>query len=135
MVVIYLGAIPPSDLRGNSRANRYQISKTRKTKRDESHAMAIEDCTTHGGRKHECCWSRELQRKVTDKVLITFSFYHWKKVDLDNLAIGMKSFVDGIADSGFVPNDTPDYVQYGEHTFTMCKKGESKTVVTIERIK
>ena len=31
-----------------------------------------------------------------------------RKVDLDNLLIGYKSFVDGLVESGLIPSDAPD---------------------------
>ena len=51
--------------------------------------------------------------------------------DIDNIAFGMKAFVDGMVDAEAVQDDTPDRVLYGDHTFTRKPK-TSRTVVEIE---
>tara|TARA_Y100000310_G_scaffold258685_1_gene267164 strand:+ start:965 stop:1234 length:270 start_codon:yes stop_codon:yes gene_type:complete len=60
---------------------------------------------------------------------IQFHFRNWRKIDIDNLAIGMKSWVDGLVDAGLLVDDDPDHLTYGEHTFTRCKKGEEGVTV------
>ena len=35
-------------------------------------------------------------------------FYHNRKIDYDNFHIGFKSSLDGIVDSGLVPDDNPE---------------------------
>ena len=121
-IVIELGYIPPAEVRGNTRAHwtkRWNITKRMK----ESAYWHIEE--------HYADWLPYFE--IVDKVKITFTFEHWRKIDLDNLAIGMKAFVDGAL--LMMPfDDDPDHVVYGAHTFTKCKKGESKTIVTIEEL-
>ena len=112
--------IPPEEVRGNSNANRW--AKARVTKRVRQSAI-----------EHLLAELPEFTH-YTRKVLITFQFHHWRKIDCDNLAIGMKPFVDGLVGSEMFIDDDPDHVVYGAHTFALCKKGESRTIVTIEEI-
>ena len=115
-IVIELEYIPPAEVRGNSRA--HWAMKAQKAK----------ELSLSG-------WVRRFNEPGLDgQVRITFAFYHWRKIDLDNLAIGMKSFVDGLIRGGLMLDDDPDHVVYGAHTFTKCPKGESRTIVTIEEL-
>ncbi len=69
------------------------------------------------------------------KARITYRFYHNRKIDLvENLVVGMKSFLDGLVDANVFPGDDPDHVVPGEHTFTKCARGESRVEVLIEEI-
>ena len=111
-IVIELDWIPPAEVRGNSRAHwakRYRVT--------DSMRMSGEVRT------------RAIRPMDASRLRVTFNFKHWRKIDLDNLAIGMKAFIDGM-----FRDDDPDHVVYGAHTFTKCPKGESRTVVTIEEL-
>ena len=112
--------IPPKEVRGNYFGHwRPKADAARKVRQSAiEHLLAELPEFTH----------------YTRKGLITFQFHHWRKIDIDNLAIGMKPFVDGLVDSEMFIDDDPDHVVYGEHRFALCKKGESKTVVTIEEL-
>ncbi len=112
--------IPPKEVRGNSTAHwRTKANVTHRVRQSAiEHLLAELPNFTY----------------YTRKVLITFQFHHWRKIDHDNLAIGMKPFVDGLVDSEMFIDDDPDHVVYGAHTFTKCKKGESRTIVTIEEL-
>ena len=69
------------------------------------------------------------------KARITYRFFHWRKIDLvENLVVGMKSFLDGLADANVFPNDDPDHVVPGLHTFTKCKRGESRVEIVVEEL-
>ena len=127
-IVIELGYIPPAEVRGNSRAHwrvKYKVSKDMKAA-GLWNGMLAKD----GMRFQPLIQLRLAQEKGT--LRISFAFFHTRKIDLDNLAIGMKPFVDGLVESELLVDDDPDHVVYGEHSFTLCKKGESRTVVTIE---
>lgn len=113
------GGIPPKEVRGNSRANRWVKARELKKLRVSGF--------WHG--KGECS-HLQLLRLAS----IQFTFYHWRKIDLDNLQIGMKGFVDGLVNSEVFIDDDPDHLQFGKPKFVKCKKGESKTVVRIEAI-
>jgi|TARA_Y100000296_G_scaffold44534_1_gene51154 Holliday junction resolvase RusA-like endonuclease len=67
------------------------------------------------------------------KARITYHFIHNRDIDLDNIAYGMKAFVDGCVDAGLCKDDSPQYVTYGEHTFTKKPK-TSRTRIQIEEI-
>jgi crossover junction endodeoxyribonuclease RusA len=120
MVVIYLGAIPPQEIRGNSRSHWAKKNRARSDWRESGRAHGMVDCSTLLG---------------SEKISIQFHFHHNRLIDLDNLCIGMKPWVDGLVDKGVVPDDSPEHVVYEKAEFSKCKKGESRTVVTIERIK
>ena len=113
-----VGAIPSALIRGNSRANRW--AKARETK-----------LWRKSGQDH---WLTEGRGAELQKAKITFTFHHDRKIDGDNLAIGLKPFVDGLVDMGMFPDDDPDHVSYGSHVFVKCPKGESKTIVLIEEV-
>lgn len=114
--VVEIPYIPPAELRGNSRAH---WAKKRKLAR-EMHDSAFTSFLGSLWRPH--------------RIRLTFEFHHWRKVDLDNLAIGMKAWVDGLVWILELPSDDPDHVTYGEHRFVKCAKGESKTVIAIQDI-
>jgi hypothetical protein len=121
LVVVELPWIPPAELRGNSRA--YWTVRSRVTKDMRVDAFLL---TKEIGSPELGPW---------EKVRVTYEWYHWKLVDMGNLAIGMKAFEDGyLVDSGAVPDDSPQHVLFGEHTFTKCKRGNSHTIVTIEEV-
>ena len=95
-------SLPDASLRGNSRAHWAEKASAAKKMRNDATWMGLcegIDCTFA-------------------KARITYRFFHWRKIDLDNLAIGLKPFVDGLVDSKVIPDDTPEHVVFGEHTFT-----------------
>ena len=125
--LIEIGAIPPASLRGNSRAH-YMVKYRDERKWQQSgYEHAVFDI------------GRDNLLGLT-KVRLTFTFYHWRNIDLDNLAIGLKPFVDGFtfavkAEQGHIGfDDDPSHVVYGEHQFVKVKKGQSKTEVLIEEL-
>jgi crossover junction endodeoxyribonuclease RusA len=106
--------IPPAELRGNSRAHWKTIRRVNRERRDLAKWLALE----------------QLQGRIPfEKCTMIIDFYHNRKIDYDNLHIGFKSSLDGIVDSGLVPDDNPEVLDV-ELKFHKCKKGESKTVVT-----
>jgi hypothetical protein len=116
--VIEVGAIPEKELRGNSRA--HPLTKHRLGRK-----------WRESGRDHKN-FELGVGWWEVPKVRITFEFHHSRKIDHDNLAIGMKPFVDGLVDGGLVVDDGPDHVVYGQHTFV--KDSESKVIVTIQEV-
>lgn len=111
-------SLPDAVLRGNSRAHWAQRHRAAKKMRDDAMIMGLHD---FNGR--------------FSKAKITYHFFHWRKIDLDNLAGGgMKAFQDGLQDAGTIPNDDPDHVVPGEHTFTKCARGESRVEILVEEI-
>tara|TARA_Y100000310_G_C19971261_1_gene485582 strand:+ start:127 stop:507 length:381 start_codon:yes stop_codon:yes gene_type:complete len=121
-----VGAIPPASLRGNSRAHPIVAGKTKRKWRWEGYLTVIQDDVFRGlsAPGGTTVW--------LEKIKITFTFCHNRKIDLDNLTIGMKPWVDGLVDAKLVSDDTPDHVIYGEHSFVKCKRGASRTEVLIE---
>ena len=94
-------SLPDDKLRGNSRAHWTVKHRAAKAMRLDAHMLGMFDGLGH----------------TYAKARITYHFYHNRKIDLDNLAIGMKPFVDGLVDSKVIPDDTPEHVTFGEHTF------------------
>ena len=106
--------IPPAELRGNSRAHWRTVRRINRERRDLAKWLAVE----------------QLKGKVPfEKCTMIIEFYHSRKIDYDNLHIGFKSSLDGIVDSGLVPDDNPEVLDV-ELKFYKCKKGDSKTIVT-----
>jgi len=142
-IIIELDYIPPAEVRGNSRAHWRKKSATSRELRESAKFHVIFDAQ---------CWptSHILKLMPYDgQVRITYQFSHDRKIDIPNLAIGMKGFEDGLCvpkcqgcgkncaneiGAGLLIDDDPDHVVYGSHTFTLCKKGESRTIVTIEEL-
>lgn len=107
--------IPSAEVRGNSRAYwRKKHTKSQELKASGKDHMNLD----------------ELRGVHLSRVRITFHFTHNRSIDLDNLAIGMKYWVDGLIYAGLVEDDSPEYLTYGSHTFTKAK-GESQTLVEI----
>jgi len=123
-LVIQLGYIPPTEVRGNY-SGHWRGSHNKRVE------MRVSG-SDHGLIQREAC-SRSVAQAFK-KVRITFEFHHNRKIDLDNLAIGMKPFVDGLILSRLIEDDDPDHVIYGEHSFTKCKRGESRTIVLIQEL-
>ncbi len=69
-----------------------------------------------------------------DKAKITFTWHKAGVGDIDNFAIGMKAFVDGLRRGGMFPDDDYTHVTYGEHSFVRCKRVDTKTVILIEAV-
>ena len=119
-LVVEMPSIPPPELRGNSRAHWAKKRRAARVMGDEATAL-LSGAT----------WRPE-------RIKITFEFHHWRLVDLDNLCIGLKSWVDaavvmlGMVDKKGDPLDDPEHVVYGQHSFVRCGRGESKTTITIE---
>jgi len=115
-----VGAIPDAALRGNSRVQPRYRTRAKRLWNDSGSDHAIA--------------SMPVGYEPT-KLRFTFTFSHWRKIDLDNLAIGMKPWVDGFV-SVFGPGygDDPAHVVYGEHEFTSCRKGQSKTEVLVTEV-
>lgn len=111
-------SLPDASLRGNSRAHHMAKYRAAKKMRDDAMILGLHDFE---GR--------------FSKARITYHFFHWRKIDLDNLAGGgMKAFQDGLQDAGTISNDDPDHVVPGLHTFTKCAKGESRVEIIVEEI-
>lgn len=113
-LTLEMPSIPPAELRGNSTAHWAEKRRASAIMADE--AVALLSGTT---------WRPQ-------RIKFTFAFHHHRKVDFDNLGIGMKAFVDSAVVMLGMPNDDPDHVSYGEPSFTKCAKGQSKTIIIIE---
>lgn len=111
-------SLPDASLRGNSRA--HFMVKSRAAKKMREDAMWLGLC--------------EGIASMFAKARITYHFYHNRKIDLDNLAIGLKPFVDGLVDSKVIPDDTPEHVVFGEHTFTKFIAVDSRVEIVVEEI-
>jgi hypothetical protein len=111
---IVLGAIPPASLCGNSRAHYMKKYKEARDWRDSGYWHGIVDL---------------IEWRHVPKIRLTFLFRNKRKIDLDNLAIGMKPWVDGLVDAEVIEDDTPEHVSYGSHTF---EKGEPGMEILVE---
>ena len=124
--------IPPPELRGNSAVHWKAKLRAIKWLRDSGVAAATE--------------LRSQGVPMPLKTLkLTFEFIKPGRGDIDNFAIGLKHFVDGMIRHGLALDDDPDHVLYGEHTmrrprpgekmpFSVGKRTTGKTIVTIEHL-
>lgn len=111
-------SLPDAVLRGNSRAHWAKRHRAAKKMRDDAALLGIHDGFTF----------------MALKARVTYHFHHWRLIDLDNLVIGCKPFLDGLQDSAVIPEDNPEHITLGEHTFTKCAKGESRVEILVEEM-
>ena len=120
-LTIELYDVPPPEIRGNSRAHYRTMRSVSRERRETAKYLALS----------------EMQEAGIDglkaRVLVHYHFYNTREIDLDNLIIGMKPTLDGIVDSGLIEDDKPSNVKL-EAEFTICKKGERKTIITIKEM-
>ena len=111
-------SLPDAVLRGNSRAHWAKKAGAAKKMREDAMMLGLFDGLGH----------------TYAKARITYRFYHWRPIDIDNLAIGCKPFLDGLIDAKVAPSDRPEHVIFGEHTFTKCPKPGSWVEIEVEEI-
>jgi len=121
VVEIILYDIPPAQIRGNSKSKPVVKRIVNRSRREVAYALGLEAKQSN---------SNALQGALE----VYYKFYHWKKVDIDNCMIGMKSSLDGIVDSGVIEDDNPTFVTRIVGEFEQCKKGDSKTIIKIKQI-
>lgn len=115
--------VPPKEVRGNSRAHWRTVRKINRQRREEARLLILELMQGKG------------VETIPDRVLISYEFYHWKSIDLDNLIFGMKATLDGIVDSGLLIDDAPRSAKIEAEFFKEEKKdNNSRTVITIAEI-
>ena len=112
-------SLPDAVLRGNSRAHHMVKYKAAKKMRDDATMLGLREGLEH----------------TYAKARITYRFFNNRWIDLDNLVTGMAAFQNGLRDAMVFPDDTPDHVVLGEHTFMKCAKGESRVEVLVEEIR
>ena len=120
-LIIVLYDVPPAEIRGNSRAHFRTVRSINRQRRETAKFLTL---------------SEMQEAKITSlkpRVLVSYHFYNTREIDLDNLIIGMKPTLDGIVDSGVIEDDKPSNVKLAAE-FSLCKKGEKKTIITIEEI-
>ena len=117
---IELGWIPPGVLRGNMRGSYRGREKAR---------TAMKEAGKHNG--------MELGLDAPlEQCEVTFTLYHNRQaLDLDNMLIGYKYWMDGMVTGGVFTDDNAVHVsaltiRWGGKV----KKGESRTRVTIEEL-
>jgi hypothetical protein len=120
-ITIELYDVPPSEIRGNSRAH-YKIMRSINRQRRETAKFLALDAMQETGIK-----------TLKPRVMVHYHFYNTREIDLDNLIIGMKCTLDGIVDSGLIEDDSPSKVKL-EAEFSLCKKNEKKTLITLAEI-
>ena len=118
---IVLYDVPPPEIRGNSRAHFRTMRSVNRQRRETARYLAL-DAMEETGIKF-----------LKPRVLVSYHFFNTREIDLDNLIIGMKPTLDGIVDSNLIDDDKPSNVKL-EAEFTLCKKGERKTIITIKEI-
>jgi hypothetical protein len=117
---IVLPFLPPAELRGNSRAHWAIKARKAKQMRSSGYWHGLDDC---------------IDLRHLERVSVKYTFSNFRKIDLDNLVIGMKSWADGcLVDAEIVPDDNPDHVQLEAPEFTKTKKGDEKTIIDIKEI-
>ena len=119
--------VPPKEIRGNSRAHWRTVRKINRERRESAKLLAIET-------------AQKTDDKITvtpidSRVLISYEFYHWKPIDLDNLIFGMMSTLDGIVDSGIVLDDAPHLANIEAEFFKEQKKdNNSRVIISIKEM-
>ena len=105
--------LPPAAVMGNSRAHWNKRRLAVAELRESGHAHAL-----------------DAGHEPLGPACIRFEFRHWKvKVDLDNLIIGMKGWIDGLVDSGLIQDDSGDLLQHDGATLERVAKGEEGVTV------
>ena len=120
-ITIEMYGVPPPEIRGNSRSH-YKITRHINRKRREAAKYLAMDAIHETG-----------IQSLKPRVIVHYHFYNTREIDLDNLIIGMKSSLDGIVDSGLIEDDAPSKVKL-EAEFSLCKKNEKKTLITVSEI-
>ena len=120
-ITMQLYDVPPAEIRGNSRSH-FKITRQINRKRRETAKFLALDAMYETGIK-----------TLKPRVVVHYHFYNTREIDLDNLIIGMKSTLDGIVDSGLIEDDTPSKLKL-EAEFSLCKKEEKKTLITVAEI-
>ncbi len=120
---IELDFLPPPVLRGNGRTRTPGYRTAEKNK-------MIQSGIAHG----IIAMRDEGVEPITGKAAIKYTFYTPNATisDDDNFAIGMKSFRDGLVQSGLFADDSSKYLATLPSEFVTCKRGESRTVIEIE---
>ena len=118
---IVLYDVPPPEIRGNSRAHFRTMRSVNRQRRETARYLALDAMEETG------------IKSLKPRVLVSYHFFNTREIDLDNLIIGMKPTLDGIVDSNLIDDDKPSNVKL-EAEFTLCKKGERKTIITIKEI-
>ena len=120
-ITMQLYDVPPAEIRGNSRSH-FKVTQQINRKRRETAKFLALDAMHETGIK-----------TLKPRVVVHYHFYNTREIDLDNLIIGMKSTLDGIVDSGLIEDDNPSKLKL-EAEFTLCKKEEKKTLITVAEI-
>lgn len=118
---IVLYDVPPPEIRGNSRAHFRTVRSVNRQRRETAKYLSLDAMEETG------------IKSLKPRVLVSYHFFNTREIDLDNLIIGMKPTLDGIVDSNLIDDDKPSNVKL-EAEFTLCKKGERKTIITIKEI-
>ena len=120
-LVIVLFDVPPAEIRGNSRAHFRTVRCINRQRREIAKLLTLERMQETG------------IKSLKPRVLVSYHFYNTREIDLDNLIIGMKPTLDGIVDSGLIEDDKPSNLKLAAE-FSLCKKGEKKTIIKIKEI-
>lgn len=120
-LIIVLYDVPPAEIRGNSRAHFRTVRSINRQRRETAKFLTLSEM------------QEAKIMSLKPRVLVSYHFYNTREIDLDNLIIGMKPTLDGIVDSGVIEDDKPSNVKLAAE-FSLCKKGEKKTIITIEEI-
>ena len=120
-LIIVLYDVPPAEIRGNSRAHFRTVRSINRQRRETAKFLTLSEM------------QEAKIMSLKPRVLVSYHFYNTREIDLDNLIIGMKPTLDGIVDSGVIEDDKPSNVKLAAE-FSLCKKDEKKTIITIEEI-
>ena len=125
--------IPPSDIRGNSRA--HWAKKAGKFKAYKISAFYL---------LREAMMKSDWHYEPVNKVKVDYTVYYCgKAIDEDNFITGMKAFVDSLTRTktdndmahSLIPDDSPDHFTIGRIKYTKVKhRTEARVEITIEEI-
>ena len=113
---IDLGYVPPPQLRGNRRTHWARKSTYIARLRESGNAYGLK-------------YASEFIELKPDMVKVSYSFTNKRQIDIDNLIIGMKPFLDGLVDARVLVDDKSQHCSLEKSTF---EKGEPRTVVRLE---
>jgi len=108
--------IPPPEVRGNSRAHW-------RTKYDKNLLL-----------KQSGVEQTLICPETFQKARITYIWYKAGVGDVDNFAIGMKGFLDGLVLGNMFRDDSSDCIVQGEHRFEKVKRVEERTEIIVEEL-
>jgi hypothetical protein len=116
--------LPPTQLTGNGRANRWGKAKLTATYREAGHIAAVDAINRRGLRK-TLPW-----RKVT--AVETYYFRRAWRRDIRNFEAGTKAYYDGFRDAGLLADDDAAHLTHAPSRFAVDPR-DPRLEITLTR--